>query len=138
NEEFWLDGLKVNCYKSTISCTGTPTPCSVYTNSTACSACGCSWSNNAWNWTLGASTSGYSSYSACTWMSNNSYNSETITLPLSDTGSSCGGVSNDNVYGLNYQILNEGNYTLIAGYANDTTGYLVNNTVNINITGVII
>jgi hypothetical protein len=138
NEELWLDGFQVSCYKDTTACSGTPTNCSTYTNSSACGTCGCNWREFAWDWTLEASTPGYSSYSTCTWKIENIYSSEIINLTLSDTGSTCSGTINDTIYGLDYQIINEGNYTLITGYANDTTGYEVNENVNINITGVII
>lgn len=119
-EEAWLDDFKVHCVESGSGCTGIPNNCNTYTNSTACSNCGCTWSTTAWNWTLAGLTSGYSSYSTCTWETN-SQTPNNITLY--DTGAWCAGVAGDGVYGVSYQLNSEGVYTLIAGYVNDTTGY---------------
>jgi concanavalin A-like lectin/glucanase superfamily protein len=131
DEQFWIDGFDIGCFSGGEGCSGTPTNCSTYTNSSACGTCGCNWSEFAWDWTLGASTPGYSSYSSCSWETD-TFN--VINLTLTDTGSTCAGVADDGIYGLDYQMTSQGNYTLVAGYVNDSVGMYYTDIVNTLIT----
>ncbi len=119
------------CTWNPAGCSGTPNDCNTYTTETDCNTCGCSWTSTKWYWTPENVVNGYSDYEECEWCS--SSNTTIINLTLSDTGNSCSGTSGDGTYGLDYQLTEEGVYTLISGWVNDTLGNTDNDVVNIDI-----
>ncbi|MBD3312783.1 hypothetical protein GF352_05010 [archaeon] len=59
--------------------------------------------------------------------------SGTVNLTLIDTGPWCAGIANDSWYGAELQLNEEGTYTLISAWANDTLGCSEKDVVNTNI-----
>ncbi len=126
-EHAYLDDFSISCSLS--YCTGTPSSCSSYSDEESCSYCGCNWMEG-YNWISTELVQGYYSYVGCVWDPDGVVPAN---ITLYDYGSWCSGNIGDKVYGAEYVVNYVGNNTLKSGYVNDTTGYVDEDLVNINI-----